>query len=131
MFWTCTNYFQMDNELNPTIRKLCIQVMDELICRPMSLIISEREKYGDGPLSQIRQDLSHKKFSSLITWQKAVLNILTDPRFQNDEILKDVSEEMQKYFTKKCIFLENLNACHFKDILSEVSTTIKEIDQEI
>ena len=120
----------MDNELNPTIRRLCIQVMDDLIDRPMSLIISEREKYGDGPLSQIRQDLTHKKYSSLSAWKRAVRNILEDPRFQSDPVMKDVSEHMQSYFNKKCVFLENLNDCHFKDILTDVINTIKEIDNE-
>ena len=120
----------MDIELNPTIRKLCIEVMDDLIDRPMSLIISDREKFGDGPLSQIRQELSHKKYPSVISWQKEVMSVIADPKFEDDEILKDISDELQKYFNKKCSFLECLNACHFKDVLMDVTNTLNAIDEE-
>lgn len=102
--------------------------MDDLIGRPMSLIISEREKYGDGPLSTIRSELTHKKYSSIFAWEKAVTNVLADPRFETDEVLKDISKDMQDYFRKKCEFLEDLNACHFKDILTDVSKQVKELE---
>ena len=44
---------------------------------------------------------------------------------------KEVMIEVEKYFRKKCVYIENLNACHFKDILTDVSNTIKELEADI
>ncbi|EAX98595.1 hypothetical protein TVAG_090830 [Trichomonas vaginalis G3] len=121
----------MDSELNPTIRKLAINVMDDLLARPMILILSEREKYNDGPLSQIRQELTNKKFPNISAWEKAVVDVFRDKKFSEDEVLRDVAYEMETYFNQKCELLNELSAFHFKDLLQNISDTIKENNPDL
>lgn len=117
----------METDLNPTIRRLCIRVMDDLIERPMSMIISEKEKFGEGPLSQIRQELNSKRYVSFSSWEKAVLDVFREKKISDDEVLRDCAYEMEQFFMKKCTLVRELSQCHFKDLLQEISDSLVEI----
>lgn len=112
--------------MNPAISKLASRLMDKMINRSLSLVISEREKFGDGPLSIIQKDIDRNKYQNITAWKDAVLKVF-EVSVDDSEVVKEVKEEYTDYFNKRYMYIQRLDSNCFKDMLTEISKDVKEL----
>lgn len=112
--------------MNPAIARLASKLMDKMINRSLSLVISEREKFGDGPLSLIQKDIDRNKYQNITAWRDAVLKVF-EINVDDSDVVKEVKEEYTFYFNKRYLYIQRLDSNCFKDMLTEISKDVKDL----
>lgn len=107
----------MDDDINPTIRSMAIEVMDDIINRPIGKLFFDKENPSESPFEQIKLSLQTKSIKRLIEWKVAVDSVLDNEKYKEVKHLKHVLTMLRNYFEKKYCYIEKLNDYKFKDLL--------------
>ncbi|OHT03654.1 hypothetical protein TRFO_28915 [Tritrichomonas foetus] len=113
----------------PALRKTSIEIMDKIILRPVSILISDPRNGNINTFQGIREKLSKKKYSFLANWRDDVLKVFTTARSTGDQNIIDICAELEQYFMKKYSVLEKFSEFKFRDVLAKLINY--EIPEEI
>ena len=119
-----------DGGWTPALRQMSIDLMETLINRPSSLVISDPRSNGI-TFQSIRDKIMKKKYSNLEEWKKDMIDLFEKAHNSNDYIHQDVSEELKKAFMKEYELLDDLSHFKFRTAMTSVVKEIEEIKKNI
>jgi hypothetical protein len=111
----------------PALRSLALHVMEQLLLRPAARAILDQSGTPAGPFQVVLDHLARKKYTDLIEWKEAVVEILNVARAPGDEMMEFVCEELDRWFSKRYNTLQRLSEFKFQDALKEVIAKLKQI----
>lgn len=114
----------------PSLRTLAAEVMDELILRQTSLIISDPRNGSQNTFQGIREKILKKRYIKFSEWKDDFLNILSTTRMnmiESNPLIVDICDDYEKEFLKKYEILEKMSLFMFKDVLSNIANEIREL----
>lgn len=103
-----------------SLRKMAIDVMDKMILRPVTILISDPRNGNINTFQGIRDKLMRKKYAYLANWKEDVMKVFAIARSSNDQLINDICTELEQFFNKKYSILEEFSEFKFKDVLSRV-----------
>jgi len=119
-----------DGGWTPALRQMSIDLMETLINRPSSLVISDPRSNGI-TFQSIRDKIMKKKYSNLEEWKKDMIDLFEKAHNSTDSIHQDVSEELKKTFMKEYQLLDDLSHFKFRTAMTSVVKEIEEIKKNI
>lgn len=114
----------------PSLRALAAEVMDKLILRQTSLIISDPRNGGINTFQGVREKILKKRYGRFVEWKDDVLNILNTIKTNMKEstpLVVDICDDFEMEFLKKYEELERLSMFMFKDELKSIADEMREL----
>lgn len=101
----------VDGGWTPALHQMAVEIIDSLINRPASAVISDPKLHSHS-LQSVREKLAKKKYSTIEDWASDMRLIFKNASQTNNEFAIDVAEELETKFNKKYDQLVELS--HFK-----------------
>ena len=114
-----------------SLRKMAIDVMDKMILRPVTILVSDPRNGNINTFQGIRDKLIRKKYAFLSNWKDDVLKVFSVARNSNDPLINDICTELEQFFTKKYNILEEFSEFKFRDALARLLGKETVEDEEI
>lgn len=111
----------------PALRQMAIDIMDNLVSRPASSIISDPRNGSQNTFQGIRDKLYKKKYSLLAEWSNDMGAVFSAAKATEDPLIIDIANELQEAFNKKYALLEQFSNFKFKSAITSVLNEISEI----
>ena len=111
----------------PGLRQMGLDLLDKMILRPSSLVISDPRRGGINTFQGIREKLYKKKYNNVEEWKNEVLNVFTIAETSNNPLICDICAEMRGKFLKHYVLIEQLATFHFRDAVEDVYKEINDI----
>ena len=113
----------------PALRQMSIELIDSLINRPASPVISE-VKPQTLSFQSIREKLTRRKYEKIADFKEDVLALFKQNIESGDDLKKDVAEDFQITFQEKIEEIEELSFFKFKTIMTRVAEEVDQIKKE-
>ena len=118
----------------PSLRTMAIDIMDKMILRPVSMLVSDPRNGNINTFQGIRDKIIRKKYLLLANWRDEVLKVFSIARESNDPLINSICTEFEQFFNKKYGVLEKFSQFKFKDCLVDLLQSegleIPELPQE-
>ena len=111
----------------PALRALSIEVMDNLILRPTSVVISDPRNGGFNTFQGVREKIDKKKYSKLLDWKEDMIRIFANARASEDPLVLGICDDFEARFLKKFQTLESFSNFQFKECLTNVLDELQTI----
>lgn len=111
----------------PALIQMALDVIDEIIARPLSTFISDPRNGSLNTLQGVRDKLSKKKYVNLPEWKAEVLSIFNSAKSTENQLLIEISEELTLHFNKKYAVLEELSMFKFRTAITNVVNEMSSI----
>lgn len=103
-----------------SLQKMAIDVMDKMILRPVTILVSDPRNGNINTFQGIRDKIIRKKYAFLTNWRDDVLKVFTVARGSNNPLINDICTELEQFFNKKYSILEEFSEFKFRDSLSRL-----------
>lgn len=103
-----------------SLQKMAIDVMDKMILRPVTILVSDPRNGNINTFQGIRDKIIRKKYAFLTNWRDDVLKVFTVARGSNNPLINDICTELEEFFNKKYSILEEFSEFKFRDSLSRL-----------
>ena len=110
----------------PGLRQMGLDLLDKLILRPSSLVISDPRR-GVNTFQGIREKLSRKKYNSVEEWKNDVLSVFLSAEASNNPLIDDICADLRQKFLKHYQLIEQLATFHFRDAVQDVANELHQI----
>ena len=114
----------------PALRKMAIDIMDKMILRPISMIISDPRNGNINTFQGIREKLSKRKYAFLNNWKEEVMKVFTIAKAADDQLVNDICSELELFFLKRYNVLEQFSEFKFKSCLENLLNEDKNENEE-
>lgn len=121
------NFRFMDENINNGIRAMLIDLIDQIIQRPLSAVILEDEQKN--PFVSLKNELESKAPMTLNQFRSPIQNFFSDTKSNDSVYISNAAIVLERYFEKKFNIICSFSNYNFKDILLEAAKkTFPEIE---
>lgn len=113
-----------------SLRVLALDVMDQLIARPASVLVSDPRNGNLNTFQGIRERLAKKKYAVFGEWREEVMKVIQAARAGENELIVDACDELEKYFEKRYRTLAELSEFRFQTALVRVVNELEDIQKQ-
>ena len=118
-----------DGGWTPALKQMAIELLDEIMMRPISTIISDPRNGSLNTFQGVRDKLSKKKYSNLYEWKIDVLSVISNV-LTEDPLVESICEEIKLDFLKKYLILEEFSLFKFKNSLGKIISNLESIQTD-
>ena len=115
----------------PALRQMAIELIDEIVARPVTSVISDPRNGAINTFQGIREKLAKKKYNLLNDWKNEVEAVFNASKNSSDPLVQDVANEISQYFNKKYAVLEEFSRFQFKTAISKIVDDIEQIQVKL
>ena len=102
------------------LRCMASELMDKMISRPISFVISHPVEKGNVSFNVIKERITDREYEDLDAWRNEVHAVLKKARLDPDPSMNEICDELEQWFDKRFEFLKRLSVFQFKSIATEI-----------
>jgi lipoate-protein ligase A len=111
------------------LRALALEVMDRMILRHASSLVSDPRNGTINTFQGVREKLTKRKYTQFTEWRDDVMKVFQIARSKEDLLVNDVCTDLEQYFNKHYGMLLELSEFRFRTALTRVAEELNEIAQ--
>jgi hypothetical protein len=109
------------------LRALALEVMDQMILRQASSLVSDPRNGTVNTFQGVREKLLKRKYGLFPEWREDVMRVFQSARSKDDALITDVCADLERFFEKKYRTLLELSEFKFKTALSRIAEELGKI----
>lgn len=110
-----------------SLRVFSLNLMDKLIRRPASIIISDPRNGSQNTFQGVREKLIKKKYAAFVDWKEDVLKVIQSSRGSEDPLVINVCDDFEAHFLKEFAVLQELSEFRLKNALTRVADELEKL----
>ncbi|EAX84310.1 hypothetical protein TVAG_515910 [Trichomonas vaginalis G3] len=118
-----------DGGWTPALHQIAIEVIDSLINRPASALISDPKEHQI-TFQSVREKLSKKKYSTIEEWGNEIRLIFKKAKDTKEDLSIDVAEEFEIKFERKYQQIVELSHFKFKTATKRIVEDIDDLKEK-
>ena len=115
----------------PALKQMAIDIMDEMLARPITSVISDTRNGALNTFQGVRDKLTKKKYANLEEWRTDVNNVFAAAQNSSDQLVKDIATEIEQFFQKKYAVLDEFSKFQFRTAISRIVDEISTLQTEL
>lgn len=116
----------------PALRVMGLEIMDELMERPISFALKDPQGKEKNIFLQPRAQLSKNKYDTVEAWGNEVLGIIRKGKEDNINNLTivEICDELERWFQKRFLKIKDYSEFKFRTLLTNAINEVNEIIKE-
>lgn len=116
----------------PALRVMGLEIMDELMERPISFTLKDPLVKEKNIFLQPRAQLSKNKYDTVEAWGNEVLGIIQKGKEDNINNLTtvEICDELERWFKKRFLKIKDYSEFKFRTLLTNAINEVNEIIKE-
>lgn len=102
------------------LRCMAGELMDSMISRPISFLISHPVEKGNVSFNVIKARIEDREYADLDEWERDVHAVLDKARLDPDPSMAEICDELRTWFDKRFKVLKQLSMFRFKTVAKEI-----------